>query len=142
TGADRSILEDTSTTRRLEDSRRRRSYLVLGTIPSRLGTLEQALDRRFAARRLGIATLLLDEMRRVLAATPRYPGWDVIVQADGKPEGSREHQAVSKVVALAMPAVTAPIPELLAAAEAPADARTPLGRSAVEGLVRYGQAAR
>ena len=140
TGADRSILEDTSTTRRLEDSRRRRSYLVLGTIPSRLGTLEQALDRRFAARRLGIATLLLDEMRRVLAATPRYPGWDVIVQADGKPEGSREHQAVSKVVELAMPAVTARIQELLAADETPADDRTPLVLSDVEVLVRYGQA--
>ena len=140
TQAERGEVEDTATTRRLEESRRRRSYLVLGTIPSRLGVLEQALENRFTARRLDIATLLLDEMRRVLAEKPGFPSWDVIVQADAGAAGSREQQAVAKVVELAMPAVSARIEELLAADGEPADDRAPLVLSDVDMLVRYGQA--
>lgn len=139
TQADRTSMEDAAVTRRLEDSRRRRSYLVLGIVPSRMGMLEQALEQRFATRRLGVATLLLDEMRRVLAENPGYPGWEVIVQADGKPTGSREHQAVSKVVELAMPAVTARLQELLEADGAAPDDRAPVVLSDVDMLVRYGQ---
>lgn len=140
TQAERSEVEDAAVTRRLEDSRRRRSYLVLGTIPSRLGVLEQALENRFAARRLDVATLLLDEMRRVLAENPGYPSWDVIIQADAGAAGSREQQAVAKVVEKAMPAVTARVEELLVADSEPADDRAPLVLSDVDMLVRYGQA--
>ncbi|MGP5714505.1 BREX system serine/threonine kinase PglW [Brachybacterium tyrofermentans] len=138
--ADRSEVEDTAITRRLEESRRRRSYLVLGTIPSRLADLETALENRFAARRVNVASLLLEAMHGVLEDNPGYPGWDVIMQADAGAAGSRERLAVTKVVELAMPAVTARLEEALTADGAAADDRAPLVLSDVDMLVHYGQA--
>lgn len=140
TAADRSQVEDTAITRRLEESRRRRSYLVLGTIPSRLGVLEEALESRFAARRLNVASALLEAMQSVLASNPGFPGWDVIVQADAGAAGSREQHAVAKVVELAMPALRERLSELLAAEGEAADGRAPVVLSDVEMLARYGQA--
>lgn len=136
---ERAEAEDSSITRRLEESRRRRSYLVLGTYPTHLDVLERALEARFGARPLAISTLLLDEMQNVLVANPAFPCWDVIVQADARPPGSREALAVAKVVELAMPAVNARLHEALAADDEPADRRAPLLLTEVDLLVRYGQ---
>lgn len=138
TAAERAQAEDAAITRRLEDSRRRRSYLVLGTEPTRLQRLEQALRNRFATRRLSVAPVLLEEMRHVVDGLPATLTWDVIVEADNQPDGSRSQQAVAKVVELALPAVLTRLQEQLAADGAPADDRAPLVLTDVDMLVRYG----
>lgn len=136
---DRTEVEDSTVTRRLEESRRRRSYLVLGIAPSRLKRLEDAVDIRFSARILNLSTLLMEQMREVLASNPKFPSWETILEADAGAEGSRAQQAVKKVVDLAMPAVRERIQQALAADYSRADDRRPLVLTDVDPLVRYGQ---
>lgn len=139
TAAELADAEDGRITRRLSESRTRRSYLVLGAEPSRVERLHVALQHRFQAKPLAVAPVLLTQMRHVVEGLGPKLTWERILQADTEAPGSREHQAVTAVVERALPAVLERIHQALAADEAPVDDRAPLVLTDVEVLVRYGQ---
>lgn len=145
-GVDLVEVEDSATTRRLEESARHRSYLVLGAEPTRLYRLVRALGSRFNAPELDVSKCLLDALHRLSDHDRRVPAWPILIDADAQPETSRAHAGLSKVIELAMPAVrsqlldeVAATTERMEAEEADgSDSPAPLVLTNVAPLVRYG----
>ncbi|WP_257478501.1 BREX system serine/threonine kinase PglW [Acidipropionibacterium jensenii] len=145
-GVDLVEVEDSATTRRLEESVRYRSYLVLGAEPTRLHRLVRALGSRFHAPELDLSKCFLDALHRLSDHDRRVPAWPVLVAADAQPEASRAHIGLSKVIELAMPEVRSTLLDAVAAraesANSPAspgsDSPAPLVLTNVAPLVRCG----
>lgn len=135
---DMDLVEDSATTRRLVESVRQRSYLVLGTEPSRLARLTDALVHRFDATVLDMTGLLLQELRALSEQDARVPAWDQLMAADAQAEGSRARQGLSVVVGMAMPAIQEQVLTVVDATGGSAGERPPLVLRDVSPLIRYG----
>ncbi|MGO1464374.1 MAG: protein kinase domain-containing protein, partial [Candidatus Corynebacterium faecigallinarum] len=135
---DMDVVEDSAITRRLAESVRQRSYLVLGTEPSRLSRLGVALENRFGSTVLDVTGLLLDELRILAEQDTRVPSWDQLMAADAEAEGSRARQGLAVVVGMAMPAIEAHLLSVLNPDDGDQGERGPLVLRDVSPLIRYG----
>lgn len=135
---DMDLVEDSAITRRLAESVRQRSYLVLGTEPSRLSRLAGALEKRFGATVLDVTGVLLEELRSLSEQDARVPAWDQLMAADAQAEGSRARQGLAVVVGMVLPAVEEQLLSVLNTADGSPGGRSPLVLRDVSPLVRYG----
>ncbi len=133
---DMDLVEDSAITRRLAESVRQRSYLVVGSEPSRLSRLASALEKRFDATVLDVTDVLLQELRTLSEQDSRVPSWDQLMAADAQAEGSRARQGLAMVVDMAMPAIRERLLGVLNADDAPGE-RAPLVLKDVSPLIRY-----
>lgn len=135
---DMDLVEDSAITRRLAESVRQRSYLVLGTEPSRLIRLAGALEKRFGATVLDVTGVLLEELRTLSEQDARVPSWNQLMAADAQAEGSRARQGLAVVVGMAMPTIQERLLAVLNAEDRAAGERPPLVLRDVSPLIRYG----
>jgi serine/threonine protein kinase len=90
---------------RLRHSIEAGGFLALSVAPRLLAMALAELRRRFPVEVVDVTAVLLEAMRAVAAGMEVR--WEVVVAADAAPEGSRDWLNLRRLVADAMPAVTA-----------------------------------
>lgn len=123
-------------TQRLKDSIDRRSYLVLGTRPDRMGKLERILQEQFKGQSLDVTGLLLNELHR-MADEGKAPTWPTLAAADAQPNTARPRKGLQIVVDRAVPRIREQLQQVLN----DADRRGPVILTDTAPLIRYGHGA-
>lgn len=129
------LLEKSSTEKKLRESVAHRSFLALGARPDHCDALTALLELNFNAKTIDVSMLLLDELRR-LSNGENFPSWEVLTRADGRTDNDRATRGVSAAIDRALPVIETAISE--AAAEIPGHEPRPVLLVEASILARYG----